>query len=103
VRRLDGVFAAWVEGIPSPRLYLKPDTQSFDIEVVRGAVSVLDNDRALRAEVCLRPISGGMPACTASIRQFRDSGVDVVDFIPASYDADHLRVVETDCVMVHRP
>jgi FkbM family methyltransferase len=100
VRRLDGVFDTCIEGIPSPRVYLKLDTQGFDLEVARGAESVLDRVLALQTEISFRPIYIGMPGFAASISHFQDCGFEVVDFIPVTWETDQLRAVEMDCVMV---
>ena len=56
VRRLDGVLADFVPDWRSRRLYLKMDTQGWDLEVLRGASGVLSSTVALQSEVSVRAI-----------------------------------------------
>jgi FkbM family methyltransferase len=102
VLRLDSVFDTCIDGIPSPRIYLKLDTQGFDLEVAKGAESVLDRILALQTEIAFRYIYNDMHGFAASISQFQDYGFEVVDFIPVARDTDQLRVIEMDCVMVRK-
>lgn len=102
VRRLDDIIGSCVEGIESPRIYLKLDTQGFDLEVMKGAEGALQNIVALQTEVSFRSIYSGMPGYMESIKEFEARGFDVVDLVPVISDADGLRVVEMDCFMAKR-
>lgn len=102
IRRLDSVFDVCMEGIPSPRIYVKLDTQGFDLEVARGAESTLNKVLALQTEICFRPIYNGMSGFADSISHFRARGFEVVDFVPISNDPDDLCAVEMDCVMARK-
>jgi FkbM family methyltransferase len=99
VRRLDAVFAECVAGIVSPRIYLKIDTQGFDLEVLAGAAGVLLSVLALQTEVSFRPIYHGMPGYQDSLREFQARGFGVVDFMPVMRDSGGLCAIEMDCVM----
>lgn len=70
VRRLDEVFEECTAGIPSPRLYLKLDTQGFDLQVLQGAERMLPNVLALQTEVSFRAIYEGMPSYAEALRLF---------------------------------
>lgn len=102
VRRLDSVFDACMVGIPSPRIYVKLDTQGFDLEVARGAEATLNKVLALQTEIGFRPIYNGMTGFQDSISYFQARGFDVVDFVPISNDPDDLCAVEMDCVMARK-
>ena len=54
VRRLDGLFDEIVEGIADPRVYLKMDTQGFDLPTFRGAGDRVDEILGMQSEVALR-------------------------------------------------
>ena len=43
VRRLDSVFGDLIREIDEPRVFLKMDTQGFDLQVFFGASSCLDH------------------------------------------------------------
>lgn len=102
MRRLDTVFDACTKGIPSPRIYLKLDTQGFDVEVARGAETTLSEILALQTEVTFRPIYSGMAGFAESIHYFQTRGFQVVDFTPVTRDTDDLCAVEMDCLMVRK-
>ena len=102
VRRLDNVLDNCIAGISSPRIYLKLDTQGFDLEVVRGAESTLRRVLAVQTEVSFRGIYDGMADFSDAIREFRERGFEVVDFMPVSRDIDQLCAIEMDCILARR-
>lgn len=101
VWRLDNVLDRCITGIASPRIYLKMDTQGFDLEVLRGAEGVLHRLLGLQTEVSFLNIYDGMPCFTDSIKACQASGFDVVAFLPVGSE-DRLQAVEMDCLMVRR-
>jgi FkbM family methyltransferase len=102
VRRLDSIFDECMAGIASRRLYLKLDTQGFDLEVLRGADGVLANFKGAQTEVSFVPIYHGMPACIESLKEFESRGFGVVDFMPVAVAADGLEAMEMDCILVRK-
>jgi FkbM family methyltransferase len=99
VRRLDSILSECVEGIHDPRIYLKMDTQGWDIQVLVGASGVLDRVLALQSEISVQNIYSGMPGYLESLSLIGRMGFKPVGFIPVSRDIDH-GVIEFDCVMV---
>ncbi len=88
--------------IPTPRCYLKLDTQGFDLEVFKGAVPVLDSVFALQSEVSMKPIYENMPPYMEAIKVYESHGFEVAGFFPVKHDEDGA-VIEFDCVMLRRP
>jgi FkbM family methyltransferase len=103
VRRLDSVFDECLVGIPWPRLYLKIDTQGFDLEVLKGADGVIANFLGAQTETCFIPIYSGMPRYKESLQEFESRGFSVVDFVPVSRAAGGLLMSEMDCIFARRP
>jgi FkbM family methyltransferase len=97
VRRLDRVLPEIVE--PGKRIFLKMDTQGWDLEVLRGASGVLGDVKAIQSEVSVVPIYGRMPSLQASLDHFRQLGFSLAGLFPVTYDSSN-RVVEFDCVCV---
>jgi FkbM family methyltransferase len=99
IRTLDDVLAQ--EGIDCSKrsVYLKLDTQGFDLEVIKGAAATLTNVRALQTEASVRPIYGGMPTYLDAISNLNERGFELSSMFPVSYDYK-LRVIEFDCVFV---
>ncbi|HEX5506079.1 MAG TPA: FkbM family methyltransferase [Thermomicrobiales bacterium] len=99
VERLDAVFGDCVAPIPGPRVFLKLDTQGWDLEVLRGAAGCLDRIAALQTELAVTPIYEQMPDFQEALASLRPMGFEVGTLFPVSHDP-HLRLVEFDCVML---
>jgi len=99
LKRLDTVIASVPELASSRNLYLKIDTQGFDLEVFGGAVAALEQVVALQSEVSMLPLYQGMPTYKVSIAAYNEGGFEISGFFPIAYD-QFLRIVELDCVMV---
>ena len=61
VRRLDGLFDEAVDGIDDPRVYLKLDTQGYDLQAFAGAGDRLPEIAGMQSEVACVPIYDGRP------------------------------------------
>jgi FkbM family methyltransferase len=99
VRRLDAVLAEIEQSRQLPPLYLKLDTQGFDLQVLEGAGAALGRVSALQTELSVMPIYRGMPDWQTAIAMLRHygfapSGLWAVNRDPA------LQAIEFDCVMV---
>ena len=99
VRRLDSIWEECLAGIASRRLYLKLDTQGFDLEALRGADGVLGNFLAAQTEVSFVPVYEGMPNWIDSLKEFQSRGFSVVDFMPVTRVAGDLPMMEMDCIL----
>lgn len=98
-RRLDSVAEKILAGIDEPRVYLKMDTQGWDLEVIAGALGCLDCIVACQSEMSLQPIYERMPSYSDAIDTFRSLGFAPSAIFPVTRDTG-LRLVEFDCVMV---
>ncbi len=99
LKRLDTVIAGIPELATSRNLYLKLDTQGFDLEVFGGAGAALDRVVALQSEVSMLQLYQGMPDYKASIAVYNENGFEISGLFPIARD-QFLRVVEFDCVAV---
>jgi len=102
IRRLDGVLESCLEGIPTPRLYPKMDTQGYDLAVVEGAGAALGRVLALQTEVALQPIYQDMRTTLCNtVPELQERGFGVTGLFPVTRDmTDGLRLIELDCVMI---
>jgi FkbM family methyltransferase len=101
VCRLEHVFGTVTEGIPNPRVYLKLDTQGWDIEVLKGADSTINSVLAMQSEISVRPVYTDMPDYVESLATLQTLGFEPVGFFPVSYDGV-LSVIEFDCVLIRQ-
>lgn len=99
IRRLDRLFDQCTSGIAEPRVYLKLDTQGYDLEVLKGADGCLDRIVALQSEVSVKPIYQGQPSLTDALARLDRLGFEVGGLYPVTRDREG-RVVEFDCVAI---
>jgi FkbM family methyltransferase len=102
IRRLDDVLDECLAGIPAPRLFLKMDTQGYDLAVLEGAEIMLSRVVALQTEVALHPIYQDMRSTlTNTVPELQRRGFGVTGLFPVTRDQrDGLQIIELDCVMV---
>lgn len=99
VRRLDSVIDELV-GDPAARIFLKSDTQGYDMNVIRGATGCLDRIAALQIELSIRPVYKASPAFTDALPELTALGFELTGIFPVQRDPQ-LRVVNVDCVMIN--
>jgi FkbM family methyltransferase len=97
VRRLDEVLGEISAQRADEKIYLKMDTQGFDMEVFKGLGNTLSRVVALQSEVSLIPIYESMPHWTESIAAFEQAGFGIAGMFPVNRAQG--RVIEYDCVL----
>lgn len=97
-RRLDALLPELFP-LPEPRVFLKVDTQGWDLEVLEGATGCLERVFALQTEVSMHAIYEDAPTIVDSLAWLGAHGFAVSGFFPVGYDARG-RVLEFDCVAV---
>ena len=97
VRRLDGVVGEYVPA--EARLFLKLDTQGWELEVLGGAAKTLERVAALQVELSFQPLYEGTPRAAEVRRFLAEQGFAVAGFFTVARDKD-LRLIEADCVMI---
>jgi FkbM family methyltransferase len=99
VRRLDAVIAQLEPRRLVGPIYLKLDTQGFDLEVVKGTGSQIERVRALQTELSVLPIYDRMTDWRVALAELAKIGFELSGFWAVNRDAA-LRAIEFDCVMV---
>jgi FkbM family methyltransferase len=100
VRRLDGIYDSAVVGIEEPRVYLKLDTQGYDLKAFAGAGERIREVLAMQSEVSCVPIYDGMPTFLEQISCYQTAGFEPTGIFTVARDRASLRVIEFDVVMV---
>ena len=100
VRRLDSVLDEVLADLDDPRIFLKLDTQGFDLNVIRGARERLGDISGLQSEVACLPIYEQMPQLEEQLAEYRAAGFDIVGMYPVGRHVATGRVIEFDVVMV---
>jgi FkbM family methyltransferase len=99
VRRLDEVFAEVTAGLTFNNVFLKLDTQGYDLDVIEGAGSVLEKVAALQTELSVLPIYQTIPDYRVALQTLTERGYAISGIFPVTHDPA-LRIIEMDCVMV---
>src|SRR5579863_1295246 len=99
VRTLDEVLQEAIQGLKSPKLFLKMDTQGYDLQVFAGAKKSLPKILALQTEISIQAIYKGMPNYLQSLDTYSKAGFVISGLYPVSRDKDTLALIELDCVM----
>jgi FkbM family methyltransferase len=97
MKRLDGVVSDLA--VDPAKLYVKVDTQGFDLEVLRGGREALRRIKAVQFELAIRPGYQNVPEYREVLRQLEEWGFTLSGFFPVTTD-ERLRAIELDCVMV---
>jgi FkbM family methyltransferase len=79
------------------RVYLKLDTQGYDLEVLKGAGEMLKLVQALQTEASFQHIYEGMPGFLEAFETLRGLGFKPCGLFPVSFDAA-FHLIEADCV-----
>lgn len=98
IRRLDGLIDRILPR-PRARVFLKSDTQGYDIHVIRGASACLHRIAALQIELSVRHVYLGAADYLDAIRELNGLGFEVTGLYPVQRDSA-LRVVNIDCTMI---
>jgi FkbM family methyltransferase len=100
VRRLDGLFDKVVEGVDEPRVYLKLDTQGYDLQAFAGAGNRVKELVGMQSEVSQVPLYDGMPHMTEQLATYEAAGFGLTGMFPVIVDRPTMRVIEFDAIMV---
>jgi FkbM family methyltransferase len=100
VTTLNDVWEGALQGLPDTRVFLKLDTQGWDLEVLAGASQVLPRVVGLQLEAALTPIYEGTPTFARSVEQAGGLGFDLTGVFPVNRDS-LFRLLEVDCVFIN--
>lgn len=98
VRRLDAIHRDILPAAGS-RVFLKSDTQGYDMAVIRGASGCLDRILGVQIELSVQEVYAGSAPFLESVVQLTALGFAVTGFFPVQRDPA-LRIINVDCVMI---
>jgi FkbM family methyltransferase len=100
VRALNASWDQLLDGLPHGRVFLKLDTQGWDLEVLAGADGVLDHLVGIQLEASLTPIYEGAPTFVQTVEHVTGLGFDLTGVFPVNRDS-LFRLIEVDCVFIN--
>jgi FkbM family methyltransferase len=98
VARLDEMFAELAGGVSDPRVFLKMDTQGYDLAVFEGAAGCLDSVMGLESELSVRPLYEGMRSYTEALSTYEAAGFTLAHVSVVSRTAEG-ELAELNCFM----
>lgn len=99
VARLESVFEAGWRG---RRLWLKIDTQGFEMNVLRGGEAVLGDVGMVQLELSLKPLYVGEPGFLEVAGWLAARGFDLVGLEPGFVEARTGRLLQSDVIFARR-
>jgi len=102
VKRIDSMFEEFVAGLADPKVFLKIDTQGFDLEVVKGAGVCIERISAMQSEVSVIPLYEGVPDYMEALSAYRKLGFEPTGFFPILHSPTSQHLVEFDAVLTRR-
>lgn len=96
VKRLDTLMQQCLAGIANPRVYLKVDTQGYDLKVIRGIGDQLKQILALQLELSVTPLYEGMPNFSEAVNFLEQLQFLPTGFFPVCRSEYFHRITEFD-------
>lgn len=101
VTTLDHILPELMARMGTRNLYLKMDTQGFDLEVIKGASATLSGIAALQSEASVVPVYADMPPFDEFIRALEGRGFALSGIYPNNF-IFFPRMIEFDCYMINQ-
>jgi FkbM family methyltransferase len=101
VRTLDEILEGLRVATSLSKIYLKLDTQGYDLEVLRGASQALASVAAVQTELSFVPLYKGMVPWQQMVAEITGRGFDLSGFFPVTVD-DRQRLIEADAVYIRQ-
>jgi FkbM family methyltransferase len=97
IRRLER-FLWELTDAKQARLFVKLDTQGYDLKVLDGAGAMVTRILGLQTEVAVRLLYRGGADYLEALRRLQQLGFDLTGVFPVTRDR-HMRIIELDCVL----
>lgn len=98
VHRLDAYLPQILPDWTKKRIFVKCDTQGFDLEVIRGAEGTLPQIFGMQSEIAVRALYDGMPRYLEALSFYESLGFVLIDLWLNNRTVDG-DVLEYDCLM----
>lgn len=99
VSTLDAMWPRFVDGIAAPVVYLKLDTQGYDLEVLKGGARSVPRIAGLQCELAVKHIYEEVPDYLHVLGVLRDMGFELTGLYPITREPRELSIIEMDCVV----
>jgi FkbM family methyltransferase len=94
MERLDQLARQFVS--ESARVFIKMDTQGYELEVLKGATGLLPQTAGLQVELSLAPLYEGAPTFVEMIEFLQSAGFEPFGMVPVFRDGGTGRLLQVD-------
>jgi FkbM family methyltransferase len=94
MERLDELAAQYIQ--PAAELFIKVDTQGYELEVLKGATALWPNIVALQLELSLVPLYDQAPTFLDMIAFMTSNGFELFGLVPGFRDQSSGRMLQVD-------
>lgn len=98
VCRLDAILPELLPKDEWQRIFLKMDTQGYDLKVFEGSRGILPHVVSLQSEISVRPLYHDMPSYRESLRVYEEAGFGVMNLFVVNR-TNNGAILEYDCLM----
>jgi FkbM family methyltransferase len=103
VRTIDDLIHEHIDDLDPARVFLKLDTQGYDLQVIAGALRSLEHVVAIQTELAVGHLYENAPKLPDAILRLESLGFEPTGFFPITLEGDGVHVFEFDCVLVRKP
>ena len=98
VKRLDGILPDLIKDLQASQVFLKMDTQGYDLEVFRGASGCIGKIRGIQSELSVQPLYKNMSHYLEVLSVYESSGFTLHNLSPVNRVGNG-GLVELNCFM----
>lgn len=100
ISTLDQIFRSNPTVSSANRIFLKMDTQGFDLEVIRGAANSIEQITGIQTEIAFSPLYEQAPDHIAAFQTYQALGFNVSGIYPTHENVNTLNLLEAECFLV---
>ena len=97
---LNSIFPSLVQSLSEPRVFLKIDTEGYDLKVFHGASQALPYIRALQAEVFVQPVYRHTSYYLDALKVYESAGFELLHLAPVARTEGNM-IVALNALMKH--
>jgi hypothetical protein len=99
IKTLSNLLPSIINNLGQAKLWLKTDTQGYDLEVLKGGAEILPCIDVLQVELAVTPLYEQAPHYIDALSIMREYGFEISGIFPISRNMNNLRIIEFDCVL----
>lgn len=81
------------------KIFLKIDTQGYDLNVFKGSKHSLSQIIGILSELSMKPLYEGMPMYRDVLQEYENHGYKITGMYPVIRDKDY-NIIEMDCTLI---